>query len=696
MTKNQRIVVFFLLALVLTWMVYFTPTSANAAEPITGLIFSTLLLLSFTVLLAEPFFSRPTDVLAAGVSLLLTLVPARALLAPLGRWYWFLFFYALLAVLLATTALLLLNRDKGSHAWQNRASSFLNTLTSRGAPGKLQYFCLFLLTLVHFVPSQSNQFLSLALFSGFVVLVEPQWLGKALPTTLKRRSSSIGNVIGVQGPNTFLIKVYSSPAVEPVGVGDLVEFRYGMDDKGHIRRALVFDRHHLDNSLWLRAMCHPDIDTRSSDLPPLDSHEVGEVYVRSAEVASEFLDGVLGIVDAGTDIGTLRFQQIGPQKPTEGDLVQVPGNGAPVLYQVVNARVGFETLLERNQADSIVAEAIQLGRWDPARNAFDRYGWVPDARLPVTRARPAEVPIAAADDIELGRIPGTEFPVLLNRLDAVTHHTAILGVTGCGKSVFTRDLVRRLVQDETLRVIVVDFTQEWKAKLPSMAGLLIDAAASKGLWKSLDALAKEQAKYKDKQDDDVILKHKSDLNVGFRTALETFLKGDQRIGIFELPDVSHSEGVLEYTRYFFAVLFHLARNEGCFGRRVCVVLEEAHTVIPEWNFVGIADKGAQSVVNNISQIALQGRKYGIGFIVVAQRTATVSKTVLTQCNTIVAFQCFDGTSIEFLSHYMPRAVAEAIPNLRFRRAVAFGKALRGSVPLMFDVPEIADTDADPS
>ena len=74
------------------------------------------------------------------------------------------------------------------------------------------------------------------------------------------------------------------------------------------------------------------------------------------------------------------------------------------------------------------------------------------------------------------------------------------------------------------------------------------------------------------------------------------------------------------------------------GKKVCIVLEEAHTIVPEWNFLGVDDKRSSSVVNSIAQIALQGRKYGVGFIVIAQRTANVSKTVLTQCNSVVAFQ----------------------------------------------------------
>ena len=120
------------------------------------------------------------------------------------------------------------------------------------------------------------------------------------------------------------------------------------------------------------------------------------------------------------------------------------------------------------------------------------------------------------------------------------------------------------------------------------------------------------------------------------------------------------------------------------------MLEEAHTVIPEWNFIGLADRSSQALVNNISQIALQGRKYGVGFIVIAQRTASVSKTVLTQCNTIIAFQCFDGTSIDFLGHYLPRHLADGLPNLRPRRAIAVGKAIRGSAPMILDVPNIEE------
>ena len=60
----------------------------------------------------------------------------------------------------------------------------------------------------------------------------------------------------------------------------------------------------------------------------------------------------------------------------------------------------------------------------------------------------------------------------------------------------------------------------------------------------------------------------------------------------------------------------------------CLVFEEAHTLVPENVGVG-GDYGAsKAVIDKISQIALQGRKYNVRFVLVSQRTAIVKKTVL--------------------------------------------------------------------
>jgi len=198
----------------------------------------------------------------------------------------------------------------------------------------------------------------------------------------------------------------------------------------------------------------------------------------------------------------------------------------------------------------------------------------------------------------------------------------------------------------------------------------------------------ELEQFGNKQDKEKLKKTDEKLGSTFRNSISDFLRGEASMSIFELPDISNTVGVLEDTKYFFRELFGIARNHRNYGKRICLVLEEAHTIIPEWNFIGISEKSSQSLVNKIGQIALKGRKYDIGFMVIAQRTANVSKTVLTQCNTIVAFQEFDKTSSDFLSNYFGQEIAQTLPNLKFRQAIAAGKAFKSNVPMIFEVPEL--------
>ena len=117
-----------------------------------------------------------------------------------------------------------------------------------------------------------------------------------------------------------------------------------------------------------------------------------------------------------------------------------------------------------------------------------------------------------------------------------------------------------------------------------------------------------------------------------------------------------------------------------------IVVEEAHTVMPEPNTMGLGDYDSRGLVGKIAQIALQGRKYGVGLLVLAQRTATVSKTVLTQCNTIISFACYDETSLGFLRNIYGLEHVALIPNLPRFHAIAFGNWIRSEQPLVFEVP----------
>lgn len=688
MTKNHRLIVLGLLAAVLLVLFAFPPTSPNVESEIGLLLFSSAFLMSFTALLLEHFFARPTDVLAAAVSILFLVIPSRPMLSGWGNWYWVILVYEVMLIVIATAALLLLTSQEGETSIRNKVSRTLKLIATSIGSGKTQYFFFFLLTLLFYVEPRSVPFVSFLVYGLVVMLLEPDRLAPKIPAILRQEQLSVGTIFGVQGQNTFLAKLHPGRTRPALRRTDLLEFTYGMDEPSRVRRGLILERFYLDQEQWIRILCHDEIDARCADLEPLSNHRRDDIYRRDGHDAHAYLGALVGVVAEGTDITTLQFLQAGRAQVEEGDLVQVESRGGPVLYQVVNASIDTDTLESRNEADFVVGQATQLGRWNVQAGHFERYGWVPTARTPVTKAADIEPPTRQEDELRLGIVPGTNFPVLLNLKTAISHHLAVLGVTGVGKSVFSRNLIREMLADD-LRVIVVDFTREWRGKLDDLhpAPMIGDEDAA-NVRKAINDLEKELAEFKNKQKEERITELKTVVFNTFRASLEGFLDGETQVGILELPDVSNTEGVLEYTQWFFKTLFHIARVQNNRGKRVCIVLEEAHTVVPEWNFIGLADKSSKALVNNISQIALQGRKYGIGFVVIAQRTASVSKTVLTQCNTVVAFQCFDGTSLEFLSHYLPKPVADTLPNLRARRAVAVGKAIRGSVPLIFEVPEI--------
>jgi DNA helicase HerA-like ATPase len=106
--------------------------------------------------------------------------------------------------------------------------------------------------------------------------------------------------------------------------------------------------------------------------------------------------------------------------------------------------------------------------------------------------------------------------------------------------------------------------------------------------------------------------------------------------------------------------------------------------------MGLGDYNSRGLVGKIAQIALQGRKYHVGLLVIAQRTANVSKTILTQCNTIISFLSFDETSLAFLGNMYGANYTSFIPNLPRLNAVIFGKGVRSERPLIVSVPFDAD------
>lgn len=688
MSKGQRIIVFLstLVLLLICYVAFKTPIDLMKSKGI--VIISALIMLSFTTLLAEHFFTRPTDVVASAISILLLLSPIHSELNEMGIWYWIFWGYCAALLIISLLALLFLNQEKSPSAKINKASIVLKTIAVRFGNGKFLWFWLFALCVFFYVDSQSQLFIALFTYASILILIDPKKAIISLSAISRQSGSAVAELFGIQSSSAYLAKVY--PNSPPIRRFDVTGFVSNSGGREHWNTGVVIEAYELNEQRWLKILTDESFGELDAKTTAPDSPKKGVVHLLKADGELELVSYLVGTVCEGSTIGKLKFEYVFNVSIQEGELLQVRCGVHKILYQVIEGITATETLESRNEAGVIIGEAVQLGIWNEETRSFDRYGWVPSMNSPVSKAETIDVPDCLPNEYQIGSIPGTNFPVFIDRETAVTHHLAILGVTGSGKSVFARNLIRQIA-DVNTKIICVDFTNEYNVKLADViSGSLVTGADAESMFRAIDTISDEMDKFANQRNKVLITQKEAELRDGFMDALTQFVESDETAVLFELPDVTNSAGILEYTKWFFKSLFELAKAQELAGKRVCIVLEEAHTIVPEWNSLGVDDKRSSSVVNSIAQIALQGRKYGVGFVVIAQRTANVSKTVLTQCNSVVAFQQFDRTSAEFLGNYMSSDYVASLTRLKPRHAIAVGKAFSSGTPMIFSVPEIIE------
>jgi len=651
------------------------------------IIFTALAVASFSLLLVEHWFTSPTHAITNSLSLLLVMLPSYPNLSSLGIWYYLIVIYAATVLILATLALILLGSGVEESSGRAKLSQALKTFVARFGRARILYPLVSLAALLAYFDSQTPAFLWLTLFALGVAAFDPR---TALPSFLaasKGAGSLVGDVIGVQSRHTFLAKLRQ--VRRSVKLYDFVEFRVG-DDTSATRKGIIIDSWVLNSEQWIKIISGKDVNASLGAQPVNEKVKRNAVHVIQTEDTQHFLDRFVGTVAEGSDILSLRFLCASKQPIAEGVLLEVTVGATKVLYQVTQGMTKIEILESKNEAGLIVGNAAQVGIWNPETLTFDRFGWVPEINLPVYLASDIDQVAVPPGEILLGYVPRTNYPILMDKQEAINCHLAVLGVTGTGKSVFARDLIRRLSADG-MKFVCVDFTGEYRIKLADSNPLpLVQGQTADEIFTNVDTVGAQMALFANQRTPGLIAQCENEIREAFKDAIGAFRDAESNISLFELPDVSNTNAILSYTRYFFKVLFEMAKAGELGGNQFGVVLEEAHTVVPEWNFVASEDKSAGALINQIGQIALQGRKYGVGFLVIAQRTANVSKTVLTQCNSIIAFQQFDKTSADFLANYMGSGMVDALQSLPPRTAVAVGKAFRSGLPMIFRVSDIEE------
>ncbi len=104
---------------------------------------------------------------------------------------------------------------------------------------------------------------------------------------------------------------------------------------------------------------------------------------------------------------------------------------------------------------------------------------------------------------------------------------------------------------------------------------------------------------------------------------------------------------------------------------VVLVCEEAHRYVPDRGEAEYA--AAQS---SIRRIAREGRKYGIGLMLVSQRPADIESTVISQCGTWLVLRLTNAADQQHVARFLPDGLSgmtKALPNLAQQEAIFVGE-----------------------
>ena len=180
------------------------------------------------------------------------------------------------------------------------------------------------------------------------------------------------------------------------------------------------------------------------------------------------------------------------------------------------------------------------------------------------------------------------------------------------------------------------------------------------------------------------------------TLLNDWLGLEQSITILDLSGVPNS--VLErligsVLRIVYESLYwSREKSEGGVERPLLIVLEEAHRYLSDLD-------GSASLM--VQRIVKEGRKYGVGSVIVSQRPSEVNETVLSQCGTFFAMRLSNPADRAKGKGTLPDNLAslmEMLPVLRTGECVIVGEACKLPVRCRISLPaeEHRPASVDPS
>ncbi len=199
-----------------------------------------------------------------------------------------------------------------------------------------------------------------------------------------------------------------------------------------------------------------------------------------------------------------------------------------------------------------------------------------------------------------------------------------------------------------------------------------------GIRKQLDAL---RSRLLDHKYDFFLHPGECEPNIGgdIKSDIDVILRGwlgeDKPITILDLsgvPDEVLVRLIGTILRIVYDAMFWSRKNiEGAVERPLLVVMEEAHRYL--------APNSESNARRMTQRIVKEGRKYGIGALIVSQRPSEIDDTILSQCGTFFALRLSNQTdrgSVRSTLSDNLVGLVDMLPILRTGEAIVTGEAVR--------------------
>lgn len=178
--------------------------------------------------------------------------------------------------------------------------------------------------------------------------------------------------------------------------------------------------------------------------------------------------------------------------------------------------------------------------------------------------------------------------------------------------------------------------------------------------------------------------------------LTEWIGSDQRLTILDLSGVPYevldiTVGII--TRFLYDSMFW-GRGEAYTGKKrpLLLAFEEAHTYLGKENISGYARSAVERVFK-------EGRKFGLGALVISQRPSELSETILAQIGTLIALRLTNSSDQSIVKSAAPdnlSSLMDLLPSLRIGEAVIAGEAIKipSRVRLKLNHPRPTSEDPD--